>query len=529
MNTIHTVVETVLAKQRSHLKQSTYEARKNYIIRLAEHGEKIGIKEPCQELYDSYVTSRSLTTELHFQLYHAVRLVDAEAATKAFTPEGKLYNEPMLPSMDDSDAVFKEISFPLEDGILDTGHLILRAKKEMEYLQLSLSTNWQYLQAWRELYISLYIKGDTIFTHDAVTDFINTSTQQLHAGKLQVWKWKIRRRSACILLEVASTGKFNWKLFRSYQAHCPDDTLDELRLQYMTFLQTRNLEKNTLALHDYSLRCLIEGIGIRSVSELSDLKPSQIQKMITALSDRLCINSRATIYPIIRQIFSYLYVSRFVANDYSGMILTPLNQRMHLRPYMTAFDEEKLFTVLQETPLRTRAMMRLAVRLGLRDIDICNLRFGQIDWNNDRIVLKQEKTGVTLFLPLLEDVGNSIMEYIVNERPTVDKSYPYIFIRSQAPHKKLSSMYNVCSRLLDKAGIKTVNSTSHGVHVCRYTLIHKLLKAKVPHQVITDTLGHVSKESDKPYLSMEEEMLRECPLSLSLIGQKYWEEGDGNV
>lgn len=42
-------------------------------------------------------------------------------------------------------------------------------------------------------------------------------------------------------------------------------------------------------------------------------------------------------------------------------------------------------------------------------------------------------------------------------------------------------------------------------------------------------LGHVSKESDKPYLSMEEQMLKECPLDFSLVGQKYWEEGDDFV
>jgi len=87
-------------------------------------------------------------------------------------------------------------------------------------------------------------------------------------------------------------------------------------------------------------------------------------------------------------------------------------------------------------------------------------------------------------------------------------------------------MYNDCSKLIDKADIHAVNKATRGVHVFRYTLTHKLLKAKVPHQVITDTLGHVSQESDKPYLSMDEEMLRECPLDFTLVGQKYWEAGE---
>ena len=118
------------------------------------------------------------------------------------------------------------------------------------------------------------------------------------------------------------------------------------------------------------------------------------------------------------------------------------------------------------------------------------------------------------------------MDYILNERPKAAAGYPYVFVRRQAPFKKLESMYAVCSSLFEQAEVKTENRESQGPHVCRHTLIHKLLLKKVPHQVITDTLGHVSKESDKPYLSMEEQMLRECPLSFIMIGQKYWEEGE---
>ena len=111
--------------------------------------------------------------------------------------------------------------------------------------------------------------------------------------------------------------------------------------------------------------------------------------MLVSLSGRLCLNSRGTVFPIIRQILSYLYAAGFVPTDFSGMVLTPAYQNMHLKPYITASDEEKLLHVMKEAPLRTKAMMRLAIRLGLRDIDICNLRFSQIDWQSDQIILEQ--------------------------------------------------------------------------------------------------------------------------------------------
>lgn len=528
MNELKKVVNAVLEQQKLQLAPSTYDVRKNYLKHLVDHGDRLGISEPCQELYDSYV-SKAVTPDLRFQLFHAVRLVDKEAGTKAFTSEGKLYNEPEIPSASEAEKVFQSVSFPVIDGRIDAGLLIRRAESEMTYLHLSASTNWQYMQAWRELYTFLYLRGNTLFTRESCNAFVEDTNRKHQDGLLHEWKRKIRFRAVCVLLEVADTGCFEWKLFLSKQIRCSDDTLEEIRQQYNAFLRTQNLENNTIALYDYAFRCLVEGAGVTDVSGLYELQPSQIQSMLVSLSERLCLNSRGTLFPIIRQILSYLHAAGFVPADFSGMVLTPAYQNMHLKPYITALDEEKLFHVMKEAPLRTKAMMRLAIRLGIRDIDICNLRFSQIDWQNDQIILEQKKTGVTLSLPLLEDVGNAIMDYIMNERPAEAGSCPYVFVRMQAPYKKLSSMYMVCSGLLDKADIRTVNRDSRGVHVCRYTLTHKLLLKKVPHQVITDTLGHVSKESDKPYLSMEEQMLRECPLDFSLIGQKYWEEGDSCV
>lgn len=528
MNKLQTTVSIVLEQQRLQLSPSTYIARENYLKRLLSHAEDIGISVPCQELYDSYVAG-AVTHDLRFQLFHAARLVDKEAGTKAFTPEGKLYNEPELPSPGESEVLFQTVTFPIADNSIDIGHLIRRAAQEMEYLQLSSSTNGQYMKAWRELYIFLYLRGDTTFNRTGCNAFIDDVSQKHQEGILHTWKQKIQRRAAYILLEVAETGCFKWKLFLSRKVCCTEDTLEELRLQYIAYLRVQNLENSTIALQDYAFRSMIEGVGVGTALDLYALEPNQIQSMLIFLSEKLSLNSRGTIFPVIRQILSYLHASGFTAVDLSGMIMTPFCQRMHLRPYITPEDETKLYHVMKEAPLRTKAMMRLALRLGLRDTDICGLRFSQIDWRNDQIFLEQQKTGAALCLPLLEDVGNAIMEYILNERPKAAGNCPFVFVRKQAPFQKIESMYNDCAKLFEQAGVKTVNRESHGVHACRHTLTHKLLLNKVPHQVITDTLGHVSKESDKPYISMEEQMLRECPLDFSLVGQKYWEEGDGHA
>lgn len=257
MNKLQSIVNIVGEQQKLLLAPSTYDVRRSYLVNLVSHAEELGISEPCQELYDSYV-ARATTPDLRFQL------------------------------------------------------------------------------------------------------------------------------------EVADTGHFKWKLFNSRKVCCTEETLEELRQQYIAFLRTQNLENKTICLHDYSLRKLIEGLKVSNVSDFSTLKPGQIQSMLVFLSEKLSLNSRGTIFPIVRQIFSYLYAAGFTTTEFSGMVLTPACQSMHLRPYITTSDEKKLYHVMEDAPLRNKAMMRLALRLGLRDIDICNLRFSQIDWKNDQIILKQE-------------------------------------------------------------------------------------------------------------------------------------------
>ena len=92
-------------------------------------------------------------------------------------------------------------------------------------------------------------------------------------------------RGNLVLLEVADTGCFQWKLFLSKKTCCSDDTMESLRQQYPMFLQTRNFEKKTIALYDYAFRFLIEGTGVTDVSSLRELQIAQIQSLLVFLSE----------------------------------------------------------------------------------------------------------------------------------------------------------------------------------------------------------------------------------------------------
>jgi len=523
MAKLEETIQTVLDQLMVQLSKTTFSARRCYFKQLLKTASLMDIDEPCQRLYDAFVADDFGSKERQYQLNHCVKLIDACAATHSVRKDGTLYNEPSLPTAEATYIHMKNMSYPVKS--IDISFIIVKSEQEMEYLNLSASTMGQYRHAWKDIYRYFFLRGSTAYNKTGIQKYIDEVTSQRENGQIKEWKWKINRKAAYVLMEVADSGHFQWGQIPQ-KPHCNEADLEAIRNQYLSSLAARNLQKSTISLHDYVFRNALVISGIVSAEKLKTCSPENVQKIIKGFSTICNQSSLSTILPILRGIFDYFYANGFMAIKLSGLVMGAFVQKGNVASYISPEDEKKLLKQLDLESKRTRAIVLLALRLGLRDSDICNLNFQAIDWKGDKIRLIQKKTGKPLVLPLLPDVGNALMDYILNDRPYRKDAYPYVFLRKQAPYHKLSSVYPSCANLIKRTGIHPVNGTSIGVHLYRYTLVHRLLIAKVPHQVITDTLGHGSKESDKPYLSMEESMLRMCALDLSVIGIKSWEEGE---
>jgi integrase len=449
MTKLETVINTILQQLKTELANETWESRCRYFKQMLKSAKLLGITEPCAKLYDVFIADDNGSPERHALHVRCVKLLDSFACTQAQDEHGLLFNEPPPPDDTEVHEFFQGREFPITADVrLDL--LIVKAEIEMRYLHLTDSTIGQYKHSWMNIRHYFYDAGVSTYDESLLKCFIQEINNLRNKGSMKEWKWKINRKAAHVLIEVANTGRFLWK------------------------------------------------------------------------------RSMATTLPILRSQLAFFHTTGLISKNLSGIVMGCFVQRCSVAAYLSEKDQVKLIAQLAKESKRTKAVILLAMHLGLRDCDICNLTFQVIDWRDDRIRLIQKKTGEPLVLPLLSDVGNALMDYILNERPKRTDNYPYIFLRRQAPHQKLTSVYPICSRLLRCLGIKPVNGTATGVHLFRYSIAHKLLAAKVPHQVITDALGHTSKESDKPYLSMDESMLRMCALDLSDIGRISWKGGASN-
>jgi integrase len=304
--------------------------------------------------------------------------------------------------------------------------------------------------------------------------------------------------------------------------------LEAIRQQFLMHLKEKNLSSATIELRDYVFRCAMAYGNIQSAEQLYDISYQDIQGIVKSFSGVCSVSSLSTVIPIFSGIIRSLCEAGLIRYDHSGIILKPFHQRDNVAGYIAQKDEDRLYRQLNESPLRNRAIVLLGLKLGLRNKDICELRLQDIDWKHELIRLNQHKNGQPLVLPLTTEVGNALSGYILDERPAVKDASSKLFLRKEAPYLGLNKVYHVFREIVDNAGIIPVNRTSRGSHLLRYTLVNRLLEAETPHQVITETLGHASKDSDKEYISMEADMLRQCSIGLGLIGKKVWEGGATN-
>lgn len=220
----------------------------------------------------------------------------------------------------------------------------------------------------------------------------------------------------------------------------------------------------------------------------------------------------------LRSLMRYLHKTGRTAVDLTPQIITPRLYAYESIP--SALSPEQITAVLKSTRedtsplgLRDYAILQLLSTYGLREGEITHLRLDDINWRAENLRIRHSKTGAHSLLPLMQPVGEALIDYLRRGRPKTDARE--IFIRTRAPYRPLSRIYSEVRRRLKAAGVKPHGK--RGPHVFRHARAVSLLRSSVPKKVIGDLLGHRSTESTNAYLKLATEDLR--AIALEIPGQ----------
>ena len=288
-------------------------------------------------------------------------------------------------------------------------------------------------------------------------------------------------------------------------------------------IDVRGLSRHTLRKNGDAARLFLHWLEDRANRQtLPRIGIPEIDQFLSWRMPGLRRATRGGVSQCLRSFLRYLHAKGFVAKDLSPAVCGPILYSFDDIP--RAFTEQQVKALLDttrrdETPtgLRDHAILMMLATYGLRAGEVVRLRLDDIDWREERFRVRQSKSGVESWLPLVHSVGEALLQYLQKGRPKTDAREVFLSVRAPyGPFGNGSSLHVVIGRRLAQAGIEVRGR--HGAHAFRFARAGSLLRAKVSLKSIGDLLGHRSATSTEVYLRLETDDLR--AISLNLPGKE---------
>jgi len=167
-----------------------------------------------------------------------------------------------------------------------------------------------------------------------------------------------------------------------------------------------------------------------------------------------------------------------------------------------AFTQDEIILIRDNLDDFTRPLFTLAMMTALREGDICLLRWSDIDFSENVIRRRMNKTGHVVEIP----IDNDLRGYLAQQK-TPDAS-EYVFPSHAVMYRSNASgvSYRV-KQFLERIGIKSTcipegrqrAISVKDLHSCRHTFCYYAGLRGIPLSVVQSIVGHMSPEMTKHY------------------------------
>ena len=253
-------------------------------------------------------------------------------------------------------------------------------------------------------------------------------------------------------------------------------------------------------------------------ARLASLKIADIENFIQHMGKRMGRVALQKVSSTLRNFLRFLSANGGVPLGLENQIDAPRVYRQEKLPRALPWKTVQAFlrSIDRKTAIGKRdyAMFSLIATFGLRACDIVALKLDDIKWRQERIEVCQMKTGNPLELPLTDEVGAAIYDYLKGV-PRYG-NYRELFLRIKAPRGILKSTAVIeafqCWSRRSGLGIPY-----KGTHCLRHSYALYLFRRGLPLKTIGDLMGHRTPESTGIYIRLTFEDLREVALNVPKI------------
>jgi len=397
--------------------------------------------------------------------------------------------------------------------------LVARAEIELEKLCYSRRTLRRYRTIWcRLVSFSRQMNLGDEYSDDLAARFSDTY-QKREGERLQPREgW---RRHVVFGLKVLSDFARDGCIERTYT------DMQKIQVSALMTKPVRDYEqycRDRLHLRPATIRermreiaIFADFLGSRNITIFDHIQPADLSAFVTSLH-RLAAKTVSRIVSDVRGFLQFLLLQGILQRDLSHVLPKIRIPRDATIP--SVWDQELLVRLLnvvdRSSPKGKRdyAILLLACRLGLRLGDIRTLTLDNLKWEAGTIEITQSKTLVPLCLPLTEEVGESLIDYLKSGRPQTDLREVFLTLTPPfVPFSETNNLHGIVKHWKDLAGIRFRTKQRHGLHSLRHTLATKLLGEQTPFHVISEILGHATTASTLIYAKTDVETLRTAALN----------------
>ncbi len=264
----------------------------------------------------------------------------------------------------------------------------------------------------------------------------------------------------------------------------------------------------------YKYFAWLEGQGF---TDLAGVGAIHIQKFLLTCSERYAPSTIHDVRLYLKKLYVFLYATGRAEDDYSALFSFAVNREKKIFPVLPKADIAKLLDAIDRSTIKGKrdyAIMMLGTVLGLRACDVVALKLTDIDWRRGEICIVQSKTSNPVVLPLTQDVGEALKDYILNARPSTTDNE--IFLRIKAPHTKLAAAVTV-GEIYRDCCIAAGLPANKRFHNLRRALGTSMVTSGISVYDVAQVFGDKNVNSTKPYLATDMEHLKMCALSFAGI------------
>ena len=255
----------------------------------------------------------------------------------------------------------------------------------------------------------------------------------------------------------------------------------------------QHASEGTIGVRCHSITQFLQWLGPEAVPEgLLRLNSDRIENFFISYAQSMGRSARRSMQSALRTFLRFCLHNGYIEQPLEYAVPTLRTYKLATVPRgLTDTQAQQVLRCIKRNShvgRRDYAIVLLLYTYGVRGGQVRALRLEDINWEQNQILFKALKHGKDSLLPLTDEVGEALLDYLQNSRPAY--SYPHVFMTCRAPYLPFpysSSLSAIVARRIRDAGIEI---HSKGAHAFRHCFATRMLHNGHSLKEIADVLGH---------------------------------------